>query len=73
MMHHYMRDGTVVGTPKRWVTGKVGEWLQGVDNEGAPVVYALAVDSSPYRTLTSIEPAGGLTVLINPDTPADSA
>ena len=58
---------------KRWVTGKVGEWLQGVDQEGAPIVYALAVDSSPFRTLTSVEPAGGLTVLINPDAPADSA
>jgi uncharacterized protein involved in propanediol utilization len=62
-----------VATPKRWVTGKVGEWLQGVDNEGAPIVYALAVDSSPFRTLTSVEPAGSLTVLINPDIPADSA
>src|SRR5260370_39411393 len=61
------------GTPKRWVTGKVGEWLQGVDNEGAPIAYALAVDSSPFRTLTSVEPAEGLTVLINPDAPADSA
>jgi uncharacterized protein involved in propanediol utilization len=58
--------------PKRWVTGKVGEWLQGVDHEGAPIVYALAVDSSPFRTLTSVEPAGGLTVLINPDAPTDS-
>ncbi|HEY1478352.1 MAG TPA: hypothetical protein VGF37_11765 [Chthoniobacterales bacterium] len=58
---------------KRWVTGKVGEWLQGVDKEGAPIAYALAVDSSPFRTLTSVEPAGGLTVLINPDAPADSA
>ena len=64
---------TTIGTPKRWVIGKVGEWLQGVDNEGAPIVYALAVDSSPFRTLTSVEPAGGLTVLINPDAPADSA
>jgi len=64
---------SAVATPKRWVTGKVGEWLQGVDNEGAPIVYALAVDSSPFRTLTSVEPAGSLTVLINPDAPADSA
>jgi uncharacterized protein involved in propanediol utilization len=63
----------VARTPKRWVTGKVGEWLQGVDNEGAPIVYALAVDSSPFRTMISVEPAEGLTVLINPDAPADSA
>jgi uncharacterized protein involved in propanediol utilization len=62
-----------VGAAKRWVTGKVGEWFQGVDKEGAPIVYALAVDSSPFRTLTSVEPAGGLTVLINPDAPTDSA
>ncbi len=62
-----------VGAQKRWVTGKVGEWLQGVDNEGAPIVYALAVGSSPFRTLTSLEPAETLAVLINPEAPADSA
>jgi uncharacterized protein involved in propanediol utilization len=59
--------------PKRWVIGKVGEWLQGVDSEGAPMVYAAAVTSSPFQTLTSVEPAASLTVLINPDAPADSA
>jgi uncharacterized protein involved in propanediol utilization len=68
-----MQDDALVGTPKRWVTGKVGEWLQGVDHEGAPIVYALAIDSSPFQTLTWVEPAETLTVLINPDAPADSA
>lgn len=61
-----------IAAPRRWVTGKVGEWLQGVDEEGAPMVYALAVDSSPYRTLTSVEPAGYFSVSINPEAPADS-
>ena len=37
------------------------------------MVYAAAVTSSPFRTMTSVEPAGSLTVLINPDAPADSA
>jgi L-threonine kinase len=60
-------------TPKRWIIGKVGEWLQGVDSEGAPVVYALTVGSSPFRTLTSVEPARSLEVTINPDAPAESA
>jgi L-threonine kinase len=60
-------------TPKRWIIGKVGEWLQGVDSEGAPVVYALTVASSPFRTLTSVEPARSLVVTINPDAPAESA
>jgi uncharacterized protein involved in propanediol utilization len=64
---------SAVATPKRWVIGKVGEWLQGVDSEGAPMVYAAAVTSSPFRTLASVEPADKLTVLINPDAPADSA
>ena len=68
-----VRAPSAVATPKRWVIGKVGEWLQGVDSEGAPMVYALAVTSSPFRTLTSVEPAASLTVLINPDAPADSA
>ena len=58
---------------KQWITGKVGEWLQGVDCEGAPIVYALAVDLSPFRTVTSVESAAELTVVINPDAPAESA
>lgn len=58
---------------KQWITGKVGEWLQGVDCEGEPMVYALAVDLSPFRTVTSVEPAAELKVEINPDAPADSA
>jgi L-threonine kinase len=62
-----------VAAPKRWVAGKVGEWLQGVDRDGAPIVYAMAVHSSPFRTMTWLEPAERLTVLINPDAPADSA
>jgi L-threonine kinase len=60
-------------TPKRWIIGKVGEWLQGVDSEGAPIVYALTVGSSPFKTLTSVEPAGILEVMINPEAPAKSA
>jgi L-threonine kinase len=60
-------------TPKRWIIGKVGEWLQGVDSEGAPVVYALTAASSPFRTVTSVEPATSLVVTINPDAPAESA
>jgi uncharacterized protein involved in propanediol utilization len=66
---------TLLGpTPqKQWVAGKVGEWLQGVDREGKPIVYALAVNSSPFRTVASVEPVTKLTVMINPDAPADSA
>jgi uncharacterized protein involved in propanediol utilization len=60
-------------TPKRWIIGKVGEWLQGVDSEGAPIVYALTVGLSPFRTLTSVEPARSLEVMINPEAPAESA
>jgi L-threonine kinase len=59
-------------TPKRWIIGKVGEWVQGVDSEGAPIVYALTVGSSPFRTLTSVEPASSLAVTINPGAPAES-
>ena len=59
-------------TPKRWIIGKVGEWMQGVDSEGAPIVYALTVGSSPFRTLTSVEPASSLVVTINPGAPAES-
>ena len=58
---------------RQWITGKVGEWLQGVDGEGRPTVYALAVDFSPFRTVTSVEPAAGLTVVINPGVSTDHA
>ena len=67
------RTVSPVVTPKRWIIGKVGEWLQGVDSEGTPVVYALTVASSPFRTVTSVEPARSLVVTINPDAPAESA
>jgi L-threonine kinase len=67
------RTVSPVVTPKRWIIGKVGEWLQGVDREGVPVVYALTVASSPFRTLTSVEPARSLVVTINPEAPAESA
>ena len=60
-------------TPKRWIIGKVGEWVQGVDSEGTPIVYALTVVSSPFRTLASVEAADSLAVTINPGAPAESA
>ncbi len=65
------RTCRVATAPKRWVTGKVGEWLQGVESEGVPVVFALTVSSSPFRTLISLEPAESLEVIINPEAPAD--
>ena len=60
-------------TPKRWIIGKVGEWVQGVDSEGTPIAYALTVGSSPFRTLASVEAADSLAVTINPGAPAESA
>lgn len=66
------RTPSPVVTPKRWIIGKVGEWLQGVNCEGAPIVYALTVGSSPFRTLTTVESDKSLAVTINPDAPSDS-
>ena len=50
----------------QWVTGKVGEWLQGIDENGDPVVFPFTTTSSPFRTLTSIEPATNLSIVADP-------
>jgi len=52
--------------PRRWVTGKVGEWLQGTDENGDPIVFPFTTTSSPFRTLTRIEPARTLSIVAEP-------
>jgi uncharacterized protein involved in propanediol utilization len=51
---------------RQWVTGKVGEWLQGTDEIGDPIVFPLTTTSSPFRTLTRIEPAPTLSIVAEP-------
>lgn len=50
----------------QWVTGKVGEWLQGTDENGDPIVFPFTTTSSPFRTLTAIEPAANLSIVAEP-------
>src|SRR6201997_2821343 len=50
----------------QWVTGKVGEWLQGTDENGDPIVFPFTTTSSPFRTLTTIEPAPNLSIVAEP-------
>jgi uncharacterized protein involved in propanediol utilization len=50
----------------QWVTGKVGEWLQGTDENGDPIVFPFTTTSSPFRTLTAIEPAPNLSIVAQP-------
>ena len=50
----------------QWVTGKVGEWLQGTDENGDPIVFPFTTTSSPFRTLTTIEPAPNLSIIAEP-------
>ena len=47
----------------QWVTGKVGEWLQGTDENGEPIVFPFTTTSSPFRTLATIELAASLSIL----------
>jgi uncharacterized protein involved in propanediol utilization len=47
----------------QWVCGKIGEWLQGTDKSGDPIVYPLTTTSSPFRTVTWIEPATNLSIV----------
>ena len=50
----------------QWVTGKVGEWLQGMDENGDPIVFPFTTTSTPFRTLTAIEPAPNLSIVAQP-------
>jgi len=50
----------------QWVIGKVGEWLQGTDENGDPIVFPFTTTSSPFRTLTTIERAPNLSILTEP-------
>src|SRR5260370_36730689 len=50
----------------QWVTGKVGEWLQGTDENGDPIVFPFTTTSSPFQTLTSIERATNLSIAAEP-------
>jgi len=50
----------------QWVTGKVGEWLQGTDENGDPIVFPFTTTSSPFQTLTAIEPAPNLSIVAEP-------
>ncbi len=49
---------------RQWVFGKIGEWLQGTDKSGYPIVYPLTTTSSPFRTITWIEPAANLSIVV---------
>jgi uncharacterized protein involved in propanediol utilization len=50
----------------QWVIGKVGEWLQGTDENSDPIVFPFTTTSSPFRTLTKIEPAPSLSIEAEP-------
>ena len=51
----------------QWVSGKVGEWLQGTDENGDPIVFPFTTTSSPFQTLTAIEPAADLSIVAEPE------
>lgn len=54
---------------RQWVSGKIGEWLQGTDKSGNPIVYPLTTTSSPFRTVTWIEPAATLSIAVRSQSP----
>ena len=51
---------------RQWVSGKVGEWLQGIDENGYPIVFPFTTTSSPFRTLTAIERTNSLSIIPSP-------
>jgi L-threonine kinase len=53
------------------IAGKIGEWVQGVDQAGDPIIYSLAVTKSPFRTRTVVEQSDTLSVVIHSEKPLD--
>src|SRR5260221_14671904 len=51
---------------RQWVSGKIGEWLQGTNQTGDPIGFPLTTTSSPFRTVTWIEPAANLSIMVGP-------
>ena len=54
-----------VVNPPLSIGGKVGEWVQGIDKAGAPVIYSLTVTRSPFNPRTFVERSDALSVLID--------
>jgi uncharacterized protein involved in propanediol utilization len=52
-----------------WIGGKVGEWVQGINQTGEPIIYSLTVTKSPFQTCTVVEQSDALSVVIHPKTP----
>jgi uncharacterized protein involved in propanediol utilization len=59
-----LRAGYLIG-------GKIGEWVQGVDQTGDPIIYSLAVTKSPFQTRTVVEQSDALSVVIQSEKPRD--
>jgi L-threonine kinase len=55
------------------IGGKVGEWAQGINRTGEPVIYSLTVTKSPFRTRTIVERSDALSVIIQPEVPEEPA
>jgi L-threonine kinase len=47
------------------IGGKVGEWVQGIDRTGTPVIYPLTVTRSPFNARAFVQRSDALSVLIN--------
>jgi L-threonine kinase len=54
-----------------WIGGKVGEWVQGINHRGEPIIYSLTVTRSPFQTRAVVERSDALCVVIRPEAPED--
>jgi uncharacterized protein involved in propanediol utilization len=55
------------------IGGKVGEWAQGINRAGEPVIYSLTVTKSPFQINMVVERSDALSVVIHPEAPEDPA
>ena len=53
------------------IGGKVGEWIQGIDQAGEPIVCPLTVTRSFFKTRTVVARSDSLSVLSSPETAKD--
>src|SRR5438105_3335135 len=48
------------------IGGKIGEWAQGINRMGEPVIYSLTV--TPFQIRRVVERSDALSVIIHPET-----
>jgi uncharacterized protein involved in propanediol utilization len=69
----YMDTAKIDDQCRLGIGGKIGEWVQGINPMGEPIIYSLTVTRSPFQTRAIVEPSDALSVIIHPEAPEEHA